>query len=106
MTKTTHRLFTHTDDTGQRDRLIGQVFGQMFLLCRDTLRSYPSDLFWDIEWIRTYLIKEESTFLWSFDQHGTLIGTDENYIRQRKHAYRLTVRGDGHWWVLDVEELA
>lgn len=105
MTKTTHRLFTWLNDEQDRDRLIGQVFGQMYLLCRDTLRMYPSDLFWDIQWMRQFVLKEEVTFGWSFDECGTLIGTDENYIRQRKHAYRLTVRKDGHWWVLDVEEL-
>lgn len=87
---TKHLLYGETDVRSAAQF----IFAELLELARPIVLSYTSDLYHDALWLERYVRGTEFSFVWSCDETGTAIGTDEK-LGVREYAYRFTVRADG-----------
>jgi hypothetical protein len=85
--------------TDIRDSL-SAAFGYMVGLAAPVVAFHLADLYYDARWLHENATGTTFTFLWSFDDTGTAIGTSTDAL-DRAHGYRITLTLDEqhHTWL-------
>jgi hypothetical protein len=86
------------------DFIRAKVFGELVKLAAPRMEAYQSDLYHDAVFLRDYF-DEPMTFFYSFDTHGTTLGTESDRIYHLYHLYKITVTNDNDRWILTIEEM-
>jgi len=98
---TTERKRVRYDSTATDIRAaLSATFGRMVELAAPMVAFHLGDLYYDARWLHENANGTTFTFLWSFDDTGTNIGTIPETLN-RAHGYRITLTLDKqhHTWL-------
>lgn len=73
-------------------QVVHHVFGRLIQLAGPVVKHYHSDLYHDSVWLAANVTGNRFEFWFSFNESGTHIGTDSEYVVPwRVNAYHVTV---------------